>query len=72
MNEDDVGDYEAIASNKIGQSIAKFLLVVDEGPQDHYAPQFISPLNNQVFKKTTRVDTVCFFGFPRFRFFIVE
>ena len=47
VNEDDVGEYEAVASNKIGQSIAKFLLVVDEGPQDHYAPQFISPLNNQ-------------------------
>ena len=48
VSESDVGSYEAVAVNAIGRATARFLLVVDEGPQEHYAPQFASPLKNQV------------------------
>ena len=29
------------------QVSSRFLVVVDEGPEEHFAPQFVSPLNNQ-------------------------
>ncbi len=39
MSEDDVGEYEAIATNSCGQAATRFLLVVDEGPEEHFPPR---------------------------------
>ncbi len=39
VDESDVGEYEAIASNRVGQVTARFLLVVDDGPEEHFAPR---------------------------------
>ena len=50
VTEDDIGEYEAIAKNRVGKIVSKFLLVVDEGPEEHTAPQFVSPLQNQELK----------------------
>ena len=50
VNEDDVGNYEAIASNSVGQVMAKFICIVDEGPEEHFPPRFMSSLDNQELK----------------------
>ena len=47
VSEDDIGEYEAVARSDLGQVVCRFLVIVDEGPQEHFAPQFVSPLNNQ-------------------------
>ena len=47
VSEDDIGEYEAVARSDLGQVVSRFLVIVDEGPQEHFAPQFVSPLNNQ-------------------------
>lgn len=47
VTDKDSGQYEAIASNDIGQVQSRFLLVVDEGCEEHFGPQFVSPLTNQ-------------------------
>ena len=31
----------------VSQVAARFLLVVDEGPEDHFQPQFASPMTDQ-------------------------
>ncbi len=47
VTEDDIGQYEAIGQSDLGQISSRFIVVVDEGPEEHFAPQFISPLKNQ-------------------------
>ncbi len=47
VTDEDTGDYEAVAVNDIGQISARFMLVVDEGAEEHYPPQFASPLLSQ-------------------------
>ena len=54
VTESDTGEYEAVASNAVGSVVARFLLVVDEGPADHFAPRFASPLANQLLKPGTK------------------
>ena len=51
---DDVGEYEAIATNAAGQAASRFLLVVDEGPEEHFPPRFLSQLRNQELRGSER------------------
>jgi len=37
--DEDVGEYECVISSVIGRAAARFLLVVDNGPEEHYPPR---------------------------------
>jgi len=37
--EEDIGEYECIVSSEAGRAAARFLLVVDNGPEEHYPPR---------------------------------